>query len=191
MADVIEAKRRMRIEASAHRDGLDPDLRRAAPQALAAGGLGFAHVPAGAVVSGFCAIGSELDPLPLLSALSAAGHPVALPVITPKGQPLVFRRWSPADPLRSGLWGIREPFAEAPAVEPDVLLVPLLAFDARGYRLGYGAGYYDRTLAALRAKRPTLAIGIAFDQQGVGEVPIDDYDQPLDWVLTPSGARRF
>lgn len=191
MEDTVALKVRMRADAIARRDGLHPAVRRAAAETLAAGGLGSAPAPPGCVVSGFCAIGSELDPEPLLTVIAATGHPVALPVITPKGQPLVFRRWIPGEPLRSGLWGIREPFADSPAVEPDVLLVPLLAFDSRGYRLGYGAGYYDRTLAALRAKRPTLAIGVAFDEQEVGEVPIDAHDQSLDWVLTPLGARRF
>jgi 5-formyltetrahydrofolate cyclo-ligase len=89
-----------------------------------------------------------------------------------------------------GVWGIPEPKADKPVLEPNVLLVPLLAFDARGGRLGYGGGFYDRTLAGLRAKKPIVAIGLAYDEQQVDAVPHLDYDQRLDWVLTPSGPIR-
>ena len=89
-----------------------------------------------------------------------------------------------------GVWGIAEPKPDKPALEPDILLVPLLAFDAAGWRLGYGGGYYDRTLRGLRARKPVVAVGIAFDEQQVDAVPHLDYDERLDWVLTPSGAIR-
>ena len=88
------------------------------------------------------------------------------------------------------MWGIGEPLPSAPVLEPDVMLVPLLAFDARGYRLGYGGGFYDRTIAQLRNQKPVLTIGVAFDEQRVDAVPHVDYDQRLDWVLTPSGPLR-
>jgi 5-formyltetrahydrofolate cyclo-ligase len=107
-----------------------------------------------------------------------------------KTRPLQFRRWSPGDPLRTVQWGIREPAEAAPVVEPDVLLVPLLAFDRGGHRLGYGGGYYDRTLRALRSRRPVTAVGLAFAEQEVDAVPHLDYDERLDWVLTPLGAIR-
>ena len=104
-----------------------------------------------------------------------------------KGLPLVFRAWKPGDPLNAGVWGIQEPLPSAPALDPDILLVPLLAFDTRGYRLGYGGGFYDRTLAGFRMRKRVVAIGVAFDEQRIDAVPHTDYDQRLDWVLTPSG----
>jgi 5-formyltetrahydrofolate cyclo-ligase len=92
--------------------------------------------------------------------------------------------------LVGGVWGISEPTADKPEVEPDILLVPLLAFDNAGRRLGYGGGFYDRTLHALRAKKQVTAVGLAYDEQRVDAVPHLDYDQRLDWVLTPSGPLR-
>ena len=127
---------------------------------------------------------------PLLARLASAGHPLCLPVMAGRGLPLVFRLWTPGDQTSAAVWGIGEPLPSAPAVEPDVMLVPLLAFDARGYRLGYGGGFYDRTIAQLRNQKPVLTIGIAFDEQRVESVPHVDYDQRLDWVLTPSGPLR-
>ena len=147
--------------------------------------------PAAAIVSAYCAIGAEFDPSILLARLAASGHRTCLPVLTPKGQPLEFRVWSPGEPLVTRMWGIREPQPTAAEIEPDVLLVPLLAFDAHGWRLGYGGGYYDRTLQRLRARQPTIAIGVGFDEQEIGDVPHGPFDQPLDWVLTPTGVRRL
>jgi 5-formyltetrahydrofolate cyclo-ligase len=97
---------------------------------------------------------------------------------------LIMRAWAVGAPLASGIWGIREPMPDAPAVDPDVVIAPLLAFDRRGHRLGYGAGYYDMTLTALRAKKPVVAIGIAYSTQEVEVVPITPRDAPLDLVLT-------
>jgi 5-formyltetrahydrofolate cyclo-ligase len=190
MSDITAAKARLRAEAIARREALPADLRRAASRKVAAIGLVFAAPHAGAAVSGFMAIGAELDASPLLERLHGEGHPLALPVIQPKGHPLKFRNWAPGEPLASRLWGILEPLAEAPEIEPDILLVPLLAFDAEGHRLGYGAGYYDRTLERLRGMKPILAIGLAYDEQEVASVPHQAWDEPLDWVLTPSGPRR-
>lgn len=115
------------------------------------------------------------------------GYRLCLPVMEGKSKPLIFRDWSPGDPLAETTWGIREPLATAAVLDPDIVLGPLLAFDADGYRLGYGGGFYDRTLARLRALKPIVSIGIAFDEQRVDAVPHADYDEPLDWVLTPSG----
>ena len=95
---------------------------------------------------------SEINPLPLMRKLADAGAQLALPVVAGKGQPLIMRAWTFGEPLAAGVWGIREPMPDAPEVDPDILIVPLLAFDRRGHRLGYGAGYYDMTLAALRAQ---------------------------------------
>ncbi len=142
------------------------------------------------VVSGFGSLPEELNVWPLLRRLAGAGVPLALPVVAKKGQPLVFRAWMPGDAMDKGVWGIPEPKADKPVLEPDILLVPLLAFDAHGCRLGYGGGFYDRTLARLRATKPVVAIGLAYDEQRVNAVPHLDYDQRLDWVLTPSGPIR-
>jgi 5-formyltetrahydrofolate cyclo-ligase len=107
-----------------------------------------------------------------------------------KGQPLVFRAWAPGDAMGKVQWGIAEPLPDKPELEPDIVLVPLLAFDGEGYRLGYGGGFYDRTLQRLRTLKPVIAIGIAYDELKVDAVPHQGYDQRLDWVLTPSGPKR-
>jgi 5-formyltetrahydrofolate cyclo-ligase len=132
---------------------------------------------------------TELDPLPLLEALIDEGFSMALPVVQAKGAPLVFRCWRPDEPTVQAGFGTREPPAHHAIAEPDILLVPLLAFDRLGYRLGYGGGFYDRTLNRLRALRKIHAIGLAFDEQEIDAVPRLDYDQRLDGVLTPSGLR--
>lgn len=171
------------------RDALAPTYRTAGSQALArllvdTGDAGCA------VISAFWAMGSEIDPRPLTDALRARGHPIALPVMMGKSEPLAFRLWVPGEVLVERMWGIREPAATSQAVEPDVLLVPLLAFDRQGHRLGYGGGFYDRTLRRLRTRKPISAIGVAFDEQEIDVVPYLDYDESLDWVLTPSRLVR-
>lgn len=162
----------------------------AAAQKIAEFGIDFACVQPPAVVSGFLAIGEEIDPTPLLKRLICEGYTAALPVMEGKGKPLVFRAWAPGDPLAEVTWGIREPLSSAPIVEPDIILGPLLAYDQSGYRLGYGGGFYDRTLARLRSLKPVVSIGLAYDEQRVDAVPHLDYDERLDWVLTPGGALR-
>jgi 5-formyltetrahydrofolate cyclo-ligase len=142
------------------------------------------------VVSGFSAIRDEIDPAGLLARLAEEGHRLALPVIEGKGRPLLFRAWAPGDAMGTAQWGIAEPLPDQPEVYPDVVLVPLLAFDAQGYRLGYGGGFYDRTLARLRTRKPVIAVGIGYDELRIDAVPHLDYDQRLDWVLTPSGPLR-
>jgi 5-formyltetrahydrofolate cyclo-ligase len=127
---------------------------------------------------------TEINPLPLLRKLAAAGVPLALPVIDRRGKPLIMRAWKVGDPLNSGQWGIREPTPEAPVVDPDILIVPLAAFDRRGHRIGYGAAYYDMTIAALRAKKNVITLGIAFAVQEIPRVPNTERDQQLDYVLT-------
>lgn len=169
--------------------------------ALAAGPIGeaiarnaLAHLPPpsnGAAVSAYFPMGDEADPIPLLKALAAPGHPTGLPV-TPRGRaPLIFRRWAPGEPLVAARFGLSEPPATAAVFEPTVLLVPLLAFDHVGHRLGYGAGYYDRTLEASRARSKILAVGIAYAGQEVDDVFATAHDQKLDWIVTERGARRF
>jgi 5-formyltetrahydrofolate cyclo-ligase len=109
-----------------------------------------------------------------------------------RDQPLLFRAWQPGDPLEAKVWGIREPADSAPLVTPDIVLTALLAFDDRGWRLGWGGGYFDRSIRALRGsgKRRVTVVGLAYDEQKVDAVPHLDYDEPLDWILTPSGPLR-
>jgi 5-formyltetrahydrofolate cyclo-ligase len=165
------------------RDGLPPDARAAAAQAIATRALPVA-VSTDSVVAGFSAIRSEISPVPLLRRFADAGARLVLPTIVKRGEPLLFRAWTFGEELARGQWGIREPKPDAPEVDPDVLVVPLAAFDRRGYRLGYGAGYYDLTLNALRARKPIMAIGIAFAMQEINAVPALPHDARLDLVLT-------
>jgi 5-formyltetrahydrofolate cyclo-ligase len=148
-------------------------------------------VPSGATVSAYVAIADEADPAPLLQPLRARGHEIALPRVAGRGKPLDFHRYELGTPLVAGGLGLSEPARDWPKAEPDVLIVPLLAFDALGYRIGYGAGFYDRTLAKLRAARAVLAVGFAFARQEFETVPHDENDQRLDWVVTENGARKF
>jgi len=144
-------------------------------------------VPKGAIVSGFSPINTEFNPIPLMRKLSDAGARLALPKIAGRGNPLRMREWKFGDPLIAGVWGIREPGPNAAEVDPDILLVPFAAFDRAGYRIGYGAGYYDMTLAALRAKKKIVAIGLGFAAQEVEKVPVEAHDQKLDFILTETG----
>ncbi len=180
---IEDAKAALRREALARRDALPADVRAAAAQAIAARPFPLA-VQRGTVVSGFMPMKSEINPLPLMRKLAEAGADLALPVVAGRGKPLIMRAWRVGDPLASGQWGIREPKPEVPEVFPDVLIVPLLAFDRAGHRVGYGAGYYDMTITALRAKKRITAIGIAFAAQEVARVPISPRDARLDLVLT-------
>jgi len=180
---IEDAKAVLRREALARRDALPRELRAAAAEAIAARPFPLAIAP-GAVVSGFMPMKSEINPVPLMRKLADAGATLALPVVAGKGQPLIMRAWSLGEPLAAGVWGIREPKPEAPEVFPDILIVPLLAFDRRGHRIGYGAGYFDMTIAALRARKPVVAAGIAFAAQEIAEVPTTPRDARLDLVLT-------
>jgi 5-formyltetrahydrofolate cyclo-ligase len=182
-ASIEDAKARLRREALARRDALPAPLRAAAAEAIASRPFPVAIAP-GTIVSGFMPMKSEINPLPLLRKLAEAGAALALPVVAGKGKPLVMRAWAFGAPLASGVWGIREPMPDAPEVAPDILIVPLLAFDRRGHRIGYGAGYYDMTIAALRANKPVIAAGIAFAAQEIAEVPTTPRDARLDLVLT-------
>jgi 5-formyltetrahydrofolate cyclo-ligase len=143
------------------------------------------------IVSGFMPLKSEINPLPLMRKLADKGARLALPVVAGRGEPLIMRAFAFGDPLVAGVWGIRAPRPEAPAVEPDILIVPLLAFDRRGHRRGYGAGYYDMTIHALRAKKPVVAVGIAFAAQEVDAIPITPRDARLDLVLTEREVVEF
>ena len=187
---MADEKRAERTRALARRSAAYAQHGKGAGLRLAEHGIGFLKPSAGLIVSGFSAIKDEIDAGPLLERLASEGFRLALPVMQGKGKPLLFRAWAPGDAMGSGTWGIAEPLPSRAALEPDIVLVPLLAFDAQGYRLGYGGGFYDRSLAGLRAKKPIVAVGIAYDELKVDAVPHLDYDQRIDWVLTPSGPLR-
>jgi 5-formyltetrahydrofolate cyclo-ligase len=177
------AKAELRREAIGRRDALPAAERTLAAETIAARAFPVTFKP-GAIVAGFMPMKSEINPLPLLRKLAAAGARLALPVVAGQGKPLIMRAWAFGEPLAAGVWGIREPEPSAPAVAPDLLIVPLLAFDRAGHRIGYGAGYYDLTLAALRARQTVVAIGVAFAAQEIEAVPATPHDAPLDIVLT-------
>ncbi len=173
--------------------------RRRAAAAQVAGKAGEAFlewlfagpaIPVAAAVSAYWPMGSELDVTPAMAALHGAGHPVGLPVMIGPARPLIFRLWQPGQVLQAADFGTSEPSAEAEEMIPSVLIVPLLAFDRQGYRLGYGGGFYDRTLALLRGRGPVLAVGAAFAAQEVAQVPREATDLPLDWIVTESEAFR-
>lgn len=141
----------------------------------------------GKILSGYMAMRTEIDPLP---AMTAHRGPVCVPVIKARAQPLEFHEWTPGAVLRDGPFGARVPQNGA-VLEPEVLIVPLVAFDARGNRLGYGGGFYDRTLQHLRALRPTIAIGFAYAAQQADALPLEPTDQPLDFIVTETGILDF
>ena len=138
------------------------------------------------VVAGYQPMGSEIDPSALLARFAAAGAQIVLPRTAPKGSglPLSFHLWSPGQSLVKSAFGVAEPSPEAVLLDPDLVIVPMLAFDGHGHRMGYGQGHYDRTLEALRTRYPLVAIGLAFEAQRVASVPREDHDQPLDGILT-------
>lgn len=185
MSDVASVKAALRAEALARRATLDEPTRTQAADRLAAAVDALAIAP-GAVVSGFVPVRGEIDVMPLLEALSARGHPLALPVVMGPTE-LVFRHWRPGEALQAAGFGLLHPPPEAGLVDPDVLLVPLAAFDRRGHRIGYGRGYYDRALARLDATGRRRAIGVAFAVQEVAAVPDEPHDRRLDALLTEDG----
>ncbi len=141
------------------------------------------------IIAGYWPIQSEINPFPLLQAFEDRGFRLALPCLVSEQSSyrMIFRRFRIGDDLARGPFDIRQPGDDNAEVEPDVLLLPLLAFDARGYRLGYGGGYYDQALAALRAVRAVTAWGIAFSAQQLAEIPFEAHDQRLDGVITETG----
>jgi 5-formyltetrahydrofolate cyclo-ligase len=177
------AKTDVRREALKRRDSIPAEQRAAAALAIAGRVLPVTLWP-DIVVSGYSPMKSEVNPLPLLRRFADAGAQLALPVVAGRGAPLIMRAWAFGEALDAGVWGIREPKPESPEVFPDVVLVPLLAFDRRGHRIGYGAGYYDMTIAQLRSFKTITAIGVAFAAQQIEEVPATPRDAPLDLVLT-------
>jgi 5-formyltetrahydrofolate cyclo-ligase len=171
-----DLKRAARLAAIAARSGCEPALGDRLIEPV------LPIIPQGSVVAGFWPLAHEIDIRPLMTALHAHGHELCLPQTPPRGQALTFRRWTPGDTLRPGRFGTLVP--DGPPVTPNVLLVPLLAFDRRGHRLGYGGGYYDRTIATLPG---VYTIGCAYAVQEVSAVPSGPTDMPLDRVATERG----
>jgi 5-formyltetrahydrofolate cyclo-ligase len=142
----------------------------------------------GAIIAGYMPMRSEIDPRLLMDRLAAAGSVLCLPDVVAEGTPLEFRRWSPDDPLNSGRFGISVPAPDADILVPDVVLVPMLAFDRGGHRIGYGGGYYDRTIARLRDEGDVLAVGLAFAGHVRDDLPVEPHDMRLDWIVTESAT---
>ncbi len=188
MTELTEIKAEARVVAAKIRKSAHDLAKEEAPRQLASHQFPVEPTAMRKVVSAFFPYKSEIDARLLLGKLAGEGWTTCLPIVIAPREPLVFRRWLPGEPTIPGVWGIPRPTCEAPVVEPDVLLVPLMAFDRKGYRLGYGGGFYDRTLELLRAKKPILAIGIAYAAQEVDSVPRGPHDQPLDFVMTEKGV---
>jgi 5-formyltetrahydrofolate cyclo-ligase len=184
------SKTTLRAAALAKRDALSGEQRAAAAEVIAARGLPF-DITRGAIVAGYAPIRSEIDPTPLMLRLAAQGAQLALPVIVARDAPLTFRVWSSDDQLQRGPLGILEPQPEAAQIIPDILLVPLAAFDRCGHRIGYGAGHYDRSLAQLRELKAVTAVGVAFAVQEINAVPMQPHDVALDYVLTETQSFDF
>ncbi len=179
--DLADIKKQARRDAAKRRAEAHEGLKDTAGEALALRGLPVALTPG--IVSGFMPYKSEITTIPLLNRLRREGWVTALPVVLGEGLPLEFRAWVPGEKLVPGVWDIPIP-EKAEEVFPDVLLVPGLFFDRSGYRLGYGGGFYDRTLVKLRALKKVVAIGVGYHAQLVDVVPRADYDQRLDFIMT-------
>jgi 5-formyltetrahydrofolate cyclo-ligase len=177
------SKAELRSAALAKRDALTSEERTAAAEKVAKRGLPF-EITNGTVVSAYSPIRNEIDPTPLMRKLAEMGARLALPSVNARGQSLTFRAWSPNDRLMLGQLGIPEPSPAAAEVVPDIMLVPLAAFDRLGHRIGYGAGHYDYTFAHLRKAKPVIGIGLAFSAQEIKVVPALSHDVALDYVLT-------
>ena len=183
LTETDQTKAALRAAALALRDALPAAERQAAAATIAARGLPVEVTP-GAIVSGFMPMKTEINPLPLLRKLADAGAQLAMPCIAGRSKPLIMRAWTIRRAAEGGQWGIREPMPDAAEVAPDILIVPLACFDRAGHRIGYGAGYYDMTINALRAKKKVIAIGIGFAVQEFARVPATERDARLDLVLT-------
>jgi 5-formyltetrahydrofolate cyclo-ligase len=184
MAPEAASKADLRRAALARRAALPPQTRAAFSQLLKRQGLELALRHRAGAVSAFHPVRDEPDTLALLDALAERGLATALPVTGARGTPLVFRRWRPGEPTVPGPMRIPEPPPEAPALDPDLLFVPLAAFDRRGFRIGYGAGHYDLTLARLMAIKRVVMVGVGYGVCEVETVPAEPHDIAVDYVLT-------
>jgi 5-formyltetrahydrofolate cyclo-ligase len=187
--NAVKSKAALRKEARIRRENLARSCPGFAQQV--AGFVDDLPIAAGGMVAGYFSKGSEADVGVMMSALAARGQPLCMPAITAGGT-LVFLAWRVGDLTSRNAYGIEEPLASSATVIPDAVLVPLLAFDSRGHRLGYGAGHFDRALKSLRASgRPLLAIGVAYAEQEINFIPDNAHDQPLDLLVSENGVRRF
>ena len=185
-----DSKATLRTAALARREALSGEDRAAAANAIASRGLPF-EIARGAVVAGYSPIRGEIDPTPLMRRLAGEGARLALPAVMARGKSLAFRAWSPDDRLMLGPLGILEPSPAAAEIVPEIMLVPLAAFDRAGHRIGYGAGHYDYTLAHLRKVKAIIAVGVAFAVQEIAGIPAGPHDVALDYVLTETQAFDF
>jgi len=188
MPDIATLKTAVRKQAFAARKFAHAGKLDATARAHLAAYL--ADLPEFTIIAGFMPIRTEIDPVPLMAELHKAGKSVSVPVIEGKGKPLRFSRWSPETAMIDGPFGAKIPAVDD-FLEPDVLITPLLAYDARGYRLGYGGGFYDRSFQRLRDLKPITAVGFAYSAQMVPEVPTEATDQRLDAIVTETGTRLF
>lgn len=190
MTDPIAVKAKLRLSAAEKRDALEIDDRLEWDQQIADHVLALAELAqAGGPVAGYWPMRSEADPRPIMVALSERNIALALPAMVRPSEgatEIAFRSWTPWEPIVPGGFGTLVPPEDRPVLQPAVLLVPLLAFDGKCRRIGYGKGHYDRAITALRAKGPLLAIGVAYAAQQVDAVPIEPHDQPLDAIVTES-----
>ena len=179
----IDLKQAIREEALRTRDGLNLEQRDSATTVMTSRVLTYLMtLEPFTSVAGYSPIRSEINPLSLMNSLIIQGKTLALPVIF--GRDLLFRQWLTYTPLITRQWGLREPDHDAPLLLPDVLLVPLVAFDAQNHRLGYGKGYYDRALKVLREQKHIIAIGVGYEVQRFHDIPVEDHDEPLDVIIT-------
>lgn len=185
MSELVVIKAEARKQAIARRKQAFETRPPAAAAHLSEVLAGHRGVP----LAGYMPIRTEIDPRPAMAEASAYG-PVGVPVIQAEGQPLEFSRWQPDGALRAGPFGAQMPELDD-FFDPEILIVPLVAFDRNGGRLGYGGGFYDRTLERLRARRATLAIGFAFAAQEAADLPLEPTDQPLDMIVTEAGIIEF
>jgi len=191
LAAIQSAKIELRRRALATRKDVFAARGAVAAQALSANLTAKFPDVRGKIIAGYWPIGSEIDCRLGLTALHQNGAVACLPITGQRGDRLVFRRWAPDDALEQGPFGTFHPRSSAAVIEPSVLLIPLLAFDAKGQRLGYGAGYYDRTLSAMRSVKSVMAIGIAFDEQETDLIPTEPTDAALDGVVTDKRLLTF
>ncbi len=179
-------KASLRKAALARRDALSPEDRDIGARAIAETAFAIPRLAEAELVGAFWPIRSEVDPRPLARRLFARGQRIALPKVTENG--LVFREWREGDALVKGGFGLSEPSDDLPPLDPTALIVPLAAFDRRGQRIGYGAGYYDQAIERLSKNGPVLTIGVAFACQEIDEVPAEPHDRPLDHLVTETGT---
>lgn len=178
-----QTKQELRLQALERRDALEIDDRLIWDEAIVERVLALPAFDSAGPVSAYWPMRSEADPRPILEALHAKGTALCLPAIVAGA--MLFRRWAPWEPIVPGGFGTLVPDPQQPQVKPAILIVPMAAFDRRGYRIGYGKGYYDKALAELG---PVTSVGIAYGAQEIAAVPDEPHDQRLDWIVTEAEA---